>query len=167
MPEDATRTTSSRALASTGRRRTEHQTASSACSPAATSFVLRGGYARTNDYAFLNIALNIVELVPVRGGDQSQQPGRTRSRCCRRRRRACRPGTEPEPADADRGRRRTSGRRSATSSASKCSGSSRANLALRVGYVGTFGKRPVPDARRQPAAAVHGTSAARRSDRAA
>ena len=37
-------------------------------------FVVRGGYARTHDYAFLNIALNIVSSFPRRG-DQSQQPG--------------------------------------------------------------------------------------------
>ena len=69
-------------------------TACSAGSPAATGSCVRGGYARTHDYAFLNIALNIASSFPyVAAINRSTWP--TPSRCCRRPRRACRSGTDP------------------------------------------------------------------------
>ena len=54
--------------------------------------VLRGGYARTHDYAFLNIALNIVSSFPYVASITLPAPVSTRSRCCRTLRRASLPG---------------------------------------------------------------------------
>ena len=98
-----TGTTSSRGSGSTGSRRR----AATACSDdhGRRRFVMRGGYARTNDYAFLNIALNIASSFPYVAAIN-------RSNLCERLYGAAgdagwRAGRhEPEPADPDRRGRR-------------------------------------------------------------
>ena len=55
-------------------------------------FVVRGGYARTHDYAFLNIALNIVSSFPYVAAINRSNLSERVLACCSRRRRECRPG---------------------------------------------------------------------------
>ena len=101
-------------------------------------FVLRGGYARTHDYAFLNIALNIVSSFPYVASNsrssltnafpllQSTPPGVPAG---------VNPNTLTRTVVGE-----DFGRRMADQFSLEIQRQLAPNLALRIGYVGTFGK---------------------------
>ncbi len=126
-------------------------------------FVIRGGYARTHDFAFLNIALNIVSSFPyVAAINRSNLANAFTRAAVDAGGRAGR--DRPESADQDGCGGRLPGAGRTTSSALKGSGrSARPRAARRLRR--DVRQRSVPDARRQPAAAVQHAAAG--SDRAA
>ncbi len=101
-------------------------------------FVLRGGYGRTNDYAFLNIALNIVSSFPyVAAINRSNLPNAFSLL------QAAPPGVPPG-TDPNTLTRTVVGEDFRSPMADQFSLEVQrqlaANLVMRVGYVGTFGK---------------------------
>jgi hypothetical protein len=101
-------------------------------------FVLRGGYARTHDYAFLNIALNIVSSFPyVAAINRSNLPDAFNVL-------QATPGGVPAGTNPNTLTRTVVSEDFRSPLADQVSVEVQrqlaANLALRVGYVGTFGK---------------------------